>query len=162
MIGRVLAGLACLGASGPAIANTIASPVVGTTIYANGTLNVNIFGLGNVKCNAFLTGSVTNAGSATTPGQITFTSGFFTNTPSSTQCGINKVELIFPIVIKSTSYTLWTIDTLTVSSPLSQCFYYGIYASRIGMDNIQFSNAASGPCSTSLSLLTSPSISINP
>lgn len=162
MIGRILALLICLGASGPAIASTIASPGVGTTIYANGTLNVNIFGLGNVKCNAFLAGSVTNAGSGTTPGQITFTSGSFTNTPSATQCGIGKVELIFPIVIKSTSYSSWIIDTLTVSSPLSQCVYHNLYASRLGLDNIQFSNAASSPCSTSLSLLTSPSISIIP
>ncbi|QNQ10202.1 hypothetical protein [Sphingomonas alpina] len=135
----------------PAYANNLSSPGAGTTVNASGSISVNIFGLGARTCAVTMTGTVTSA----TPGVITFTSGTATGT-GCTSSGTGSVA--YPIVVRATSQTVVTVDTLSIATPLGTCTKNNVAFNW----NNSTSTATSGSQSVGICTMSSATLSVSP
>lgn len=158
MIGKALTALVCLAGSGPAISRTIASPAAGTAINASGTLTVDVLGLYKTTCNITMSGIITSAGTATTAGEITFTSG----TSTGLGCSFPGTRIDYPLIFKTTGYLTWNTGLMTVRTSVADCYYNNMTIFSNGFYNIHSTNIASGPCKITLNVDTNLVIVVNP
>ncbi|WP_152616272.1 hypothetical protein [Sphingomonas sp. ERG5] len=122
LLGGMIASSA-LSIASPALANPIASPVLGAPVNVTGAISTTVLGfLFNATCNVTMSGTVTSVGTATTPGVVTFTSGTATDIPGGAVCNDQTLGTVtFPIIARTTSQSVLTIDQLKLTTPLGTC-----------------------------------------
>lgn len=138
---KSLAIIACISMATPAVADPILAPPLNTQIVGGGTLAVTVISTQTV-CIFSLTGRITQMGTSTTPGEITFTS-----VPAiGAGCGYGGIMPIGPIKLKTTSPTSWTFSQFKINHPYGQCDFANTTADYYNTPKKIIVNASSGMC----------------
>ncbi|MES2059378.1 MAG: hypothetical protein V4564_25785 [Pseudomonadota bacterium] len=121
----------------PAMATPILAPSLNTQMSMIGTLNVTVMN-NQTPCYISFSGKITQMGTSTTPGEITFT--------SNPLIGCTGFSVQGPVILKTTFPTSWTFSQFKLNTPFGQCDFMNSTISYTNPTRKMYANTSAGIC----------------